>query len=32
MVVLPDAGPYPWLDHPDPFRSAVSGFLNGGSA
>jgi proline iminopeptidase len=32
MVVLADAGHYPWVDQPDPFRSAVSTFLDGGSA
>jgi pimeloyl-ACP methyl ester carboxylesterase len=29
IVVLADAGPYPWVDQPDPFRSAVSAFLDG---
>ena len=27
IVVLADAGHYPWVDQPDPFRSAVSAFL-----
>jgi pimeloyl-ACP methyl ester carboxylesterase len=31
IVVLADAGHYPWVDQPDPFRSAVSAFLDGGS-
>ncbi|MDP9101300.1 MAG: alpha/beta hydrolase, partial [Actinomycetota bacterium] len=26
-VVLPDAGHFPWVDQPDAFRSAVTGFL-----
>lgn len=29
IVVLADAGHYPWVDQPDPFRSAVSAFLDG---
>jgi pimeloyl-ACP methyl ester carboxylesterase len=32
MVGLGDAGHDPWVDHPDPFRSAVSAFLNDASA
>ena len=27
IVVLADAGHYPWVDQPDPFRSAVSAFF-----
>ena len=29
IVVLAHAGHYPWVDQPDPFRSAVSAFLDG---